>query len=152
MEIPLQSSEQTKNGNPCETHQTPWDRLAAEHGVDGIVVSDHGGRAEESGRGTIESLPEVIEGMAGRIPVLIDGGFGRGTDIFKALALGASCGVHWKALRVEHRRLRSARGRGGAGDSATRADDDDASGRNRQRRGHTSRVRHRPRQVTHVFV
>ena len=64
--------------------------LAAEHGVDGIVVSNHGGRAEESGRGTIESLPEVIEGVAGRIPVLIDGGFRRGTDIFKALALGAT--------------------------------------------------------------
>ena len=64
--------------------------LAAEHGVDGIVVSNHGGRAEDSGRGTIESLPEVIEGVAGRIPVLIDGGFRRGTDIFKALALGAN--------------------------------------------------------------
>jgi isopentenyl diphosphate isomerase/L-lactate dehydrogenase-like FMN-dependent dehydrogenase len=64
--------------------------LAAEHGIDGIIVSNHGGRAEESGRGTIESLPEVIEGVAGRIPVLIDGGFRRGTDIFKALALGAT--------------------------------------------------------------
>jgi 4-hydroxymandelate oxidase len=63
-------------------------QLCAENGVDGIIVSNHGGRAEESGRGTIECLPEVVEG-AGRIPVLIDGGFRRGTDIFKALALGA---------------------------------------------------------------
>ena len=63
--------------------------LSVEHGVDGIIVSNHGGRAEESGRSTIECLPEVVEAVTGRIPVLIDGGFRRGTDIFKALALGA---------------------------------------------------------------
>jgi isopentenyl diphosphate isomerase/L-lactate dehydrogenase-like FMN-dependent dehydrogenase len=63
--------------------------LAVKHGVDGVIVSNHGGRGEESGRGTIESLAEVVEGAAGRIPVLVDGGFRRGTDIFKALALGA---------------------------------------------------------------
>ena len=62
--------------------------LCREHGMDGLVVSNHGGRAEESGRGTIECLPEVMEG-AGGLPVFIDGGFRRGTDIFKALALGA---------------------------------------------------------------
>jgi 4-hydroxymandelate oxidase len=65
-------------------------QMAVEHGVDGIIVSNHGGRGEESNRGTIESLSEVIEGTAKRIPVLIDGGFRRGTDAFKALALGAS--------------------------------------------------------------
>jgi 4-hydroxymandelate oxidase len=64
--------------------------LAVENGVDGIIVSNHGGRAEGSGRGTIESLVEVAEGVRGRIPIIIDGGFRRGTDIFKALALGAS--------------------------------------------------------------
>lgn len=64
--------------------------LAVEHGVDAIVVSNHGGRGEESGRATIASLPEVVEGARGRIPVLVDGGFRRGTDIFKALALGAT--------------------------------------------------------------
>ncbi|HYL76874.1 MAG TPA: alpha-hydroxy acid oxidase [Bryobacteraceae bacterium] len=64
--------------------------LCREHGADGIVVSNHGGRAEESGRGTIECLPEVIDAAAGKIPVLIDGGFRRGTDVFKALALGAT--------------------------------------------------------------
>ena len=64
-------------------------QLAVEHGVDGLMVSNHGGRAEETLRPTIESLPEVIEGVAGKIPVIVDGGIRRGTDIFKALALGA---------------------------------------------------------------
>ncbi len=63
--------------------------LSVHHGVDGIIVSNHGGRQEESGRGTLESLPEVLDGVDGEIPVLIDGGIRRGTDIFKALALGA---------------------------------------------------------------
>lgn len=64
-------------------------RLCLEHGVDGVLVSNHGGRAEESGWGTLDSLPEVVEAVAGKIPVLIDGGIRRGTDVFKALALGA---------------------------------------------------------------
>jgi isopentenyl diphosphate isomerase/L-lactate dehydrogenase-like FMN-dependent dehydrogenase len=64
-------------------------RLAVRHGIDAIVVSNHGGRAEESGKATIDSLPEVVRAVRGRIPVLLDGGVRRGTDIFKALALGA---------------------------------------------------------------
>ncbi len=64
-------------------------RLAREHGVDGIIVSNHGGRATEDLRPTIESLPEVIDGAGAQIPVLIDGGIRRGTDAYKALALGA---------------------------------------------------------------
>lgn len=64
--------------------------MAVARGADGIVVSNHGGRAEESLRPTIESLPEVATGVNGRIPILIDGGIRRGTDVFKALALGAS--------------------------------------------------------------
>ena len=63
--------------------------LAIEHGVDGIIVSNHGGRAEDSGRSSIESLPEVVQAIEGRIPVMFDGGVRRGTDVFKALALGA---------------------------------------------------------------
>lgn len=64
--------------------------LAVENGADGIIVSNHGGRALESGRGTLEALPDVMKGAGGRVPVMIDGGVRRGTDVFKALALGAS--------------------------------------------------------------
>ena len=64
--------------------------LAVEHGADGIIVSNHGGRATETGRGTIECVAEVVQGVRGRIPVIVDGGFRRGTDIYKALALGAT--------------------------------------------------------------
>ena len=64
--------------------------LSVEHGVDGIIVSNHGGRNEASDRSTIECLPEIVEAVSGRIPVIVDGGFRRGTDIFKALALGAN--------------------------------------------------------------
>jgi len=58
-------------------------------GVDGIIVSNHGGRADETGRSTIECLPEVVSGAGDKIGVLVDGGIRRGTDVFKALALGA---------------------------------------------------------------
>ncbi len=64
--------------------------LSVENGVDGIIVSNHGGRNEASDRSTIECLPEIVEAVSGRILVIIDGGFRRGTDIFKALALGAN--------------------------------------------------------------
>ena len=61
-----------------------------EHGADGIIVSNHGGRNEETLRASIACLPEVVAAVAGRIPVLVDGGVRRGTDVFKALALGAT--------------------------------------------------------------
>jgi isopentenyl diphosphate isomerase/L-lactate dehydrogenase-like FMN-dependent dehydrogenase len=64
--------------------------LAVQHGVSGMFVSNHGGRAENSGRATITSLPEVVAGVRGRAIVELDGGVRRGTDIFKALALGAN--------------------------------------------------------------
>ncbi|MGI9309843.1 MAG: alpha-hydroxy acid oxidase [Gammaproteobacteria bacterium] len=64
-------------------------KLCLQYGVDGIIVSNHGGRHEDSSRATLSSLPEVIDAVDGHMPVLIDGGFRRGSDIFKALALGA---------------------------------------------------------------
>jgi 4-hydroxymandelate oxidase len=63
--------------------------LAVANGMDGIVVSNHGGRAEDSGRSSIQALQEILAVVDGRIPVLVDSGFRRGTDIAKALAMGA---------------------------------------------------------------
>jgi 4-hydroxymandelate oxidase len=63
-------------------------KIAADSGIDAIIVSNHGGRADEAGRSTIDSLPEIIE-ASGNMPVLIDSGFRRGTDIVKALCMGA---------------------------------------------------------------
>ena len=64
--------------------------LAVQYGADGIVVSNHGGRATETDKGTIECLPEIVSAINGRIPIIIDSGFRRGTDVYKALAMGAS--------------------------------------------------------------
>jgi isopentenyl diphosphate isomerase/L-lactate dehydrogenase-like FMN-dependent dehydrogenase len=63
--------------------------LCVQNGVDGLIVSNHGGRGEDSGRSTIDALPEIVEAVGGRIPVLVDGGIRRGTDVIKALAIGA---------------------------------------------------------------
>jgi isopentenyl diphosphate isomerase/L-lactate dehydrogenase-like FMN-dependent dehydrogenase len=64
-------------------------RMSLESGFDGILVSNHGGRSTETSRATIEALPEVVAEVGNRIPVFVDGGVRRGTDAFKALALGA---------------------------------------------------------------
>ena len=60
-----------------------------EHGAAGVVVSNHGGRQLDNVPATIDALPEVVEAVAGRIPVVIDGGIRRGTDVAVALAIGA---------------------------------------------------------------
>ncbi len=70
-----------------------------EHGVDGIVVSNHGGRALDYGPSSLEVLEEVVEAVDGRVPVLIDSGFRRGTDVLKALALGADAVCLGRASR-----------------------------------------------------
>jgi isopentenyl diphosphate isomerase/L-lactate dehydrogenase-like FMN-dependent dehydrogenase len=64
-------------------------RRAAEHGVDGLVVSNHGGRQLDGAPATIEALPEIVDAVGGRIDVLLDGGVRRGADVVRALALGA---------------------------------------------------------------
>jgi len=64
-------------------------KIAVDHGVDVIYVSNHGGRQLDHGRGTIDTLPEIVETAAGKADVVLDGGVTRGTDVVKALALGA---------------------------------------------------------------
>lgn len=64
-------------------------RLAVEHGVDVVYVSNNGGRAIDHARATIVTLPEVVAAVAGRAEVIVDGGFVRGSDVLKAIALGA---------------------------------------------------------------
>jgi len=64
-------------------------RLCREHGADAVLVSNHGGRATDTLRSTIDSLTEVVDAIGNQVPVLVDSGFRRGTDIYKALALGA---------------------------------------------------------------
>src|SRR5207302_4582059 len=64
-------------------------RLAIEHGVEAIVVSNHGGRQVDGAIATVDALPGVVDAVDGRIPVLLDSGVRGGADAFKALALGA---------------------------------------------------------------
>jgi 4-hydroxymandelate oxidase len=65
-------------------------KIAADVGLDGIIVSNHGARSEDSGRSTIDALPEIVEAVNGRIPILVDSGFRRGSDVVKALCMGAT--------------------------------------------------------------
>jgi isopentenyl diphosphate isomerase/L-lactate dehydrogenase-like FMN-dependent dehydrogenase len=65
-------------------------RIALDHGVDWIYVSNHGGRQLDQGRGSMEALPEIVEAVAGRAGIIVDGGFARGTDVVKAIAAGAN--------------------------------------------------------------
>ena len=64
--------------------------LAVEHGADGVMVSNHGGRALDGSLASIDVLPEVVQAVGGRVPILLDSGGRRGTDVIKALALGAT--------------------------------------------------------------
>ncbi len=64
-------------------------KLCVEHGFDGVYVSNHGGRSLDYGPSTLEVLPEIVDAVQGRVPILFDSGLRCGSDILKALALGA---------------------------------------------------------------
>ena len=64
-------------------------KIALEHGIESIYVSNHGGRQLDHGKGSVAVLPEIVEAVAGSASVIVDGGFMRGADIVKAMALGA---------------------------------------------------------------
>jgi isopentenyl diphosphate isomerase/L-lactate dehydrogenase-like FMN-dependent dehydrogenase len=64
-------------------------RICVERGYDGLIVSNHGGRSMDYGPATLEVLPEIVAAVNGKIPVIVDSGFRRGSDVLKALALGA---------------------------------------------------------------
>ena len=74
-------------------------RLCVERGVNGIIVSNHGGRSMDYGPATLEALPEIVAAVNGRIPVIVDSGFRRGADVLKALALGANAVMFGRATR-----------------------------------------------------
>jgi isopentenyl diphosphate isomerase/L-lactate dehydrogenase-like FMN-dependent dehydrogenase len=79
---------------------TPEDaRLSVERGLQGIIVSNHGGRSLDYGPSTLEVLPEIVDAVGGRVPVLVDSGFRRGADVLKALALGADAVCFGRATR-----------------------------------------------------
>ena len=73
--------------------------LCLERGVDGIIVSNHGGRSMDYGPSTLEVLPEIVAAVRGRVPVITDSGYRRGTDVLKALALGANAVMLGRAPR-----------------------------------------------------
>jgi isopentenyl diphosphate isomerase/L-lactate dehydrogenase-like FMN-dependent dehydrogenase len=74
-------------------------KIAIDHGADAIVVSNHGGRSMDYGPSTLEVLPEIVDAVGGRVPVLTDSGYRRGADVLKALALGANAVLLGRATR-----------------------------------------------------
>ena len=103
--------------------------LAADAGLDGIIVSNHGARSEDSGRSTIDALPEIVEAVNGRIPIIVDSGFRRGSDVVKALCIGANAVCIGRPYIWGPRRLRSTRRRARARTAAHRDLCHDAAGR-----------------------
>lgn len=75
----------------CQGVLSPEDAvIAVQYGVDGLVVSNHGGRQLDTSPSALDMLPAIVAAVGGRIPVLMDGGVRRGTDVLKAIALGAT--------------------------------------------------------------
>jgi hypothetical protein len=109
-------------------------RLCVEHGMDGISVSNHGGRSMDYGPSTLEVLPEIVAAVNGKVPIITDSGYRRGADILKALALGAQAVMLGRTTRwalgafgapgVQQRLLKSFRrtGRGGCGSRTIHAE------------------------------
>ena len=128
-------------------------QLAVQHGVDGLVVSNHGGRATETLRATIDCLPEVVEAVRGRVPVFLDGGVRHGADIYKALASGARGVGIGRPGHLGLVRIRSGRHRAGARNPARRAhDDDEADGNADGKRHHPGPGRPLPKRRSHFLV
>ena len=103
-------------------------RRALDAGIDGIVVSNHGGRQVDGAIATLDALPGVVEAVDGRVPVLLDSGVRGGADAFKALALGATAVLIGRALRLRARGRRRGRRARGAREPARRARPDDGAG------------------------
>ena len=114
--------------------------IALDHGADGLIVSNQGGRNEETLRASVDSLPEVLAAVRGRIPVFLDGGIRRGTDVFKALRAGRRRRWHRQAAGLGTGRVRAVRCRGCAGHPQYRVDRHHAPGGYGEHRGHHQRV------------
>ena len=113
-------------------------KAAVNSGADALIVSNHGGRILDFNRSALEALPEVVEAVGGKVPVLLDSGIRSGGDIVKALALGAKAVLDRAAGCLGRRRLRRARRRAGVRDFCRR----DAAGFDHDRR--RARTRREP--------
>ena len=96
--------------------------IALDHGVDWIYVSNHGGRQLDHGRGAMHVLPEIVDAVAGRAKIMVDGSFCRGTDIVKAIACRRRSGRHRPPAMLGARRRRRSRHRADAGTAGGRGE------------------------------
>jgi FMN-dependent dehydrogenase len=112
--------------------------LAADNGIDAIIVSNPGGRSEDAGRATIDALPEIVAAVKGRMPIMIDSGFRRGTRHRQGAVHGRDGGLRRAALSLEARRVRAAgRGAGARPPAHRTAGDHAADGRADHQAAHT---------------
>ena len=110
--------------------------LAIQNGVDGVYISNHGGRAENSLRPTIQCVPEVAAGVAGRAPILVDGGVRRGDGYLQGARARSHCGWSRPAVHVGARVVRATGCRDGARHPAARTAADHASVRRDEHSGY----------------
>src|SRR5262249_5685779 len=102
---------------------------AVDEGVDGIIVSNHGGRNLDTTPASIDALPQIVNVVAGRVPILLDSGIRRGTDVIKALALGGTGRAGREAVYLWTHGFRCSRRRARTGEYAYRAGDGNGPGR-----------------------